>query len=134
MNLFGTHVGMLGAADIAVAQALADVATIGILQERTIRSAQLLSEQLQRAFDSRILLEQAKGVLAATAGFTMNDAFAAMRQRASRDSNSTLQGRSLGGRRADHPNRPTASCGGGRGRSAEPYTPTMPRVKPPVRG
>jgi GAF domain-containing protein len=79
MNLFSIHVGELAAADIAVAQALADVATIGILQERNIRSANLVAEQLQHALDSRILIEQAKGVLAATTGMSMHDAFGAMR-------------------------------------------------------
>lgn len=79
MNLFSHHVGELAPDDIAVAQALADVATIGILQERTIRSSNLVTEQLQHALDSRILIEQAKGVLAATNGMTMSEAFGAMR-------------------------------------------------------
>ena len=79
MNLFSHHVGALGPEDIAIAQALADVATIGILQERSIRSAHLLSEQLQHALDSRILIEQAKGVLAATLHTSMNDAFSILR-------------------------------------------------------
>ena len=90
MNLFSTHVGELAPADITVAQALADVATIGILQERNIRSANLVSEQLQLALDSRILIEQAKGVLAATVGMSMNEAFAAMRTYA-RNNNLTLR-------------------------------------------
>jgi GAF domain-containing protein len=89
MNLFSIHPGELGAADIAVAQALADVATIGILQERTIRSSGIVAEQLQYALDSRILIEQAKGVLAATAGLTMNEAFATLRTYA-RNHNLTL--------------------------------------------
>jgi len=79
MNLFSVHAGELSPADVAVAQALADVATIGILQERSIRSAALVSEQLQRALDSRVLIEQAKGVLAATRGLSMNEAFASLR-------------------------------------------------------
>lgn len=79
MNLFSTSVGELGPEDIAIAQALADVATIGIIQERSIRSAQRLSEQLQHALDSRILIEQAKGVLAATRNVSMNDAFTVLR-------------------------------------------------------
>lgn len=79
MNLFSINVGELAPADIAVAQALADVATIGILQERTIRSGTLVAEQLQHALDSRILIEQAKGVLAASAGMSMNEAFSTMR-------------------------------------------------------
>jgi GAF domain-containing protein len=79
MNLFSEHVGALIGEDIAVAQALADVATIGILQERNIRSANLVSEQLQNALNSRILIEQAKGVLSATSNLSMADAFVALR-------------------------------------------------------
>lgn len=90
MNLFSEHTGALVAEDIAVAQALADVATIGILQERSIRSAHLLAEQLQHALDSRILIEQAKGVVAATLGTTMTNAFAIMRTYA-RDRNLPLR-------------------------------------------
>ena len=80
MNLFSHHVGALVPEDIAVAQALADVATIGILQERSIRSAQLLAEQLQHALDSRILIEQAKGVLATTMSTSVDEAFAVLRR------------------------------------------------------
>lgn len=90
MNLFSHHVGALVSEDIAVAQALADVATIGILQERHIRNVNVVAEQLQRALDSRILIEQAKGVLAATLNTTMNDAFALMRTYA-RDRNLPLR-------------------------------------------
>jgi GAF domain-containing protein len=79
MNLFSHHVGALGSEDIAVAQALANVATIGILQERNIRESRVLSEQLQHALDSRIMIEQAKGVVSATTGMSMGDAFAAIR-------------------------------------------------------
>lgn len=89
MNLFSIHPGELAAADISVSQALADVATIGILQERTIRNSSIVAEQLQHALNSRILIEQAKGVLAATAGMTMNEAFAALRNHA-RNANLTL--------------------------------------------
>lgn len=79
MNLFSIHTGALNPEDIVIAQALADVATIGILQERSLRNTEVLSEQLQRALDSRVLLEQAKGVLATTMGTTMDDAFSIMR-------------------------------------------------------
>ena len=79
MNLFRTSVGELTSSDAAVAQALADVATIGILQERSIRETNLVSEQLQRALDSRILIEQAKGVLSETRSIDMNEAFNALR-------------------------------------------------------
>jgi GAF domain-containing protein len=89
MNLFSTHTGELGPADIAVAQALADVATIGILQERTIRSSSLVAANLQHALTSRILIEQAKGVLTASVGLSMNESFAALRAYA-RNHNLTL--------------------------------------------
>ena len=46
LNMFSIHVGELGAADVAVAQALADVATVGMLQERSIREKGLVAEQL----------------------------------------------------------------------------------------
>lgn len=90
MNLFSEHTGALVDEDIAVAQALADVATIGILQERSVRTATLLSEQLQHALDSRILIEQAKGVLAATMSTTVDNAFTIMRTYA-RDRNLPLR-------------------------------------------
>lgn len=90
MNLFSYNKGALVPEDIAVAQALADVATIGIIQERNIRSAQLLSEQLQHALDSRILIEQAKGVVATTMGITVDAAFAHIRTYA-RDKNLPLR-------------------------------------------
>ncbi|WIX82804.1 GAF and ANTAR domain-containing protein [Amycolatopsis carbonis] len=61
-------------------QALADVATIGMLQQRAIENADLLSEQLQTALNSRIIIEQAKGVLSIRGeGLDMESAFAALR-------------------------------------------------------
>jgi GAF domain-containing protein len=80
MNLLSKTLGDLNDRDIAVAQALTDVATIGILQERMIRESGLISEQLQRALDSRILIEQAKGVLSQTGQMNMDDAFTTMRK------------------------------------------------------
>jgi GAF domain-containing protein len=79
MNLLSISVGELNDRDIAVAQALTDVATIGIMQERMIRESGLISEQLQRALDSRILIEQAKGVLSQTGQMDMEEAFTTMR-------------------------------------------------------
>lgn len=89
MNLFGTRTGELTARDAAVAQALADVATIGILQERVATHSHIVSEQLQRALDSRILIEQAKGAVAQAQGVKMDQAFYALRAYA-RNHNLTL--------------------------------------------
>jgi GAF domain-containing protein len=90
MNLFNTEPGVLNEADAAVAQALADVATIGILQERSIRETSVVTAQLQRALESRIIIEQAKGVLSALGGFDVHQAFAMLRGYA-RDHNVTLR-------------------------------------------
>ncbi len=61
-------------------QALADVATIGILQQRSIDHAVVLTEQLQTALNSRVIIEQAKGMLAAHSGtLTPEEAFTALR-------------------------------------------------------
>lgn len=90
MNLFRTSTGVLSDRDAAITQALADVATIGILQERLIRESGIVTEQLQRALDSRILIEQAKGVLAESAGVEMDEAFALLRDHA-RNNNLSLR-------------------------------------------
>jgi transcriptional regulator with GAF, ATPase, and Fis domain len=79
MNLFHHQPGALPEADLALGQALADVATIGILQERAIRRGEIFSEQLQTALHSRVIIEQAKGVLAQRGGLSMNAAFDRLR-------------------------------------------------------
>jgi GAF domain-containing protein len=79
LNLFREQPGALNAADAAAARGLADVATIGILQERAIRERTLVTDQLQAALDSRIVIEQAKGVVAQTRGLAMDEAFARLR-------------------------------------------------------
>jgi GAF domain-containing protein len=61
LNLFTGVPGPLPAPDLALGQAVADVATIGILQERAIRHGEVLNEQLQVALHSRVIIEQAKG-------------------------------------------------------------------------
>ena len=75
LNLFWDRTGGLSAGDTNTVQALADVATIGILQERAIRESDIVRQQLQYALNSRVLIEQAKGVLAYTHGMHMGDAF-----------------------------------------------------------
>ena len=82
LNLFSVHVGALGDADVAVAQALADVSTIGLIQEDRAADATLVPRQLARAFDARILVEQAKGVIAEGEGVPISEAFALLRQHA----------------------------------------------------
>jgi GAF domain-containing protein len=72
-----------------LAQAFADVATIGILQQRSLHRSHLLSEQLQAALTSRIVIEQAKGVVAERDRLTMDDAFGLLRRYA-RDHNLKL--------------------------------------------
>ncbi len=67
------------AEDASVAQGLADVATIGILQERAVREQHAAREQLQSALDSRIVIEQAKGVVAQLKDWDMDSAFRALR-------------------------------------------------------
>jgi GAF domain-containing protein len=80
LNLFSTDPHVLGDQDMRVVQAMADVATIGILQERAIRDATLLSTQLATALDSRIAIEQAKGIVAENAQISVDEAFADIRQ------------------------------------------------------
>lgn len=89
LNLFHRRPGPLPPSDLALAQALADVATIGILQERAIRRGEVLQEQLQSALNSRIIIEQAKGVLAQYGELSMEMAFDRLR-RYSRDRNLRL--------------------------------------------
>ena len=79
LNLFGHEVGPLTSEDAAIAQAFADVATITLLQERAARESALINEQLRHALNSRILIEQAKGVIAHTSNVDMSAAFALLR-------------------------------------------------------
>ncbi len=79
INLFGTDVGTLEPADVRIVQALADVATIGLLQEKALRHSEILTEQLQHALNSRVVIEQAKGALARTHGVGIDTAFELLR-------------------------------------------------------
>jgi hypothetical protein len=78
LNLFANQTSGLAGTDQALAQAMADVATIGILHERFIARREV-SEQLQVAFNTRVVLEQAKGVVAEAAKIDMDKAFALLR-------------------------------------------------------
>jgi GAF domain-containing protein len=89
LNLFNTGPGILDEEGRRVGQALADVATIGLLQQRTIRRRDALTEQLQTALNSRILIEQAKGVLAERLGIAVDEAFGLLR-RGARSRNALL--------------------------------------------
>jgi GAF domain-containing protein len=79
LNLFSTQARALTDEDTQVVQALAGVATIGILQERAIRDSSMLTTQLRRALESRIVIEQAKGIVAERSGITVDDAFTRIR-------------------------------------------------------
>ena len=79
LNLFNSTQPALSAFDHRLAQALADVATIGILQHRTVSRASVLVEQLQLALNTRISVEQAKGVISEFGGVDMGVAFEAIR-------------------------------------------------------
>jgi GAF domain-containing protein len=85
LNLFDAKDGALADPELTpVAQAMADVATIAILQERLAAQRDILNEQLQAALTSRVIIEQAKGVLATRLEIEMDQAFELMRKR-SRD-------------------------------------------------
>ena len=72
--------------DLLIARALADVATIGILHERVLRETEILTAQLQHALNSRIVIEQAKGVVSYTKGVPIDEAFTLIREHARRHS------------------------------------------------
>lgn len=82
LNLFGTSAVRFEPDEVKVVQALADVATIAIIQERSIARSEALTEQLQGALTSRIVVEQAKGYLARSQGISVEEAFLVLRRRA----------------------------------------------------
>ena len=85
LNLFRDEPGPMSADDVVIAQAFADIATIAILQHRAATEARTLNENLTYALNSRIVIEQAKGVLAERSGVGMPEAFERLRRHARRD-------------------------------------------------
>ena len=82
VNVFSAKAGALSSESVELGQSLADVATIGIVHERLIRRQDELVGQLQAALDKRIVIEQAKGVIAERLGISVDEAFTALRSHA----------------------------------------------------
>lgn len=82
LNLFCTEPSAISEGNRRLAQALADVATIGILQQRSAHRNTVLAEQLQHALNSRVVIEQAKGIIAERSGVDMATAYTRLRQHA----------------------------------------------------
>jgi hypothetical protein len=85
LNLFTRNEHQLSATDLAIGQAMADMATIGLLHQRNAHDQTALTEQLEMALNSRVLVEQAKGALAARATISLNEAFDRIRNHARRN-------------------------------------------------
>jgi GAF domain-containing protein len=120
LNLFRIDGGTLNDADVVAAQALADVATIAILQHRTAVDAQTVNNQLNGALNSRIIIEQAKGIISEATGVDVDDGFQRLRNHArnhnrrltdlARDiTQKAIAPRSLDPLPPDGPKRPTAA-------------------------
>lgn len=84
LNLFLGNTGPVPPADVSVGQALADVATIGIVHQRILSHSETVNQQLQTALNTRLIIEQAKGVLAERGAVDMDRAFNLLRQHARR--------------------------------------------------
>mgnify|MGYP002737256507 CR=1 FL=1 len=82
LNLFDTEAREIQPDDVAAAQAMANVATIALFQHRAALEAQLVNGQLHHALDNRVVIEQAKGVLAERHGVDIEDALACLRNHA----------------------------------------------------
>ena len=79
LNLFRAQVGPLGDDDLITAQALADIATIAILQHRVVLDSRALNDQMSHALNSRIVIEQAKGIVGEHLGIDMERSFTQVR-------------------------------------------------------
>jgi len=82
LNLYRAEVKTFAPHEIRLGQALADIAAVGILQERAVFAAERRADQLQRALNSRIMIEQAKGVLAERRRIPPGEAFQRLRSHA----------------------------------------------------
>lgn len=91
LSVYGTSVAALDTDGAAVAQALADVASIGYLHEREIRETAILAAELERELAHRIRIEQAKGMLIGTGAGTAGDALAMLESHARAIGLSTLE-------------------------------------------
>jgi GAF domain-containing protein len=89
LNLFRSQTGTILERDLPLAQGMADIAAVALLQERTVRESHGVTQQLQNALTSRVVIEQAKGVLAERAQITVDAAFMSLRNYA-RGSNRRL--------------------------------------------
>ncbi len=79
-NLFSNEIGGMRESDRAIARALADVAAIAILQDQALRASEVKAGQLQHALDSRVTIEQAKGMVSERTGLDMVESFAVIRK------------------------------------------------------
>jgi GAF domain-containing protein len=89
LNLFHKVPGRMAEDDVAAAQAFADVATIAVLQHRAAIEARVIKDQLYFALNSRIVIEQAKGMIAERENLNMDTAFSRLRTHA-RENNRRL--------------------------------------------
>ncbi len=79
LNLFSTSPGGMSESNRRIARAMGDVAAIAIIQNELVRESEVRAGQLQHALDSRVAIEQAKGMVAERLGSDMDRAFAAIR-------------------------------------------------------
>jgi GAF domain-containing protein len=80
--LFSTEPGVLSDREAALVQTLADAATLSVLQHRALDRSLEMTDQLQHALDSRVVIEQAKGAVAQRMGVSVDQAFAILRRQA----------------------------------------------------
>jgi GAF domain-containing protein len=104
INVLGAGEDPLGATETSLAQILAEAAAIAVLQQRALRRSTQTTAQLQRALDSRVLIEQAKGAVAARLGITPEAAFGLLRGFARRHNRSLAEvaGETIGGKLPTH--------------------------------